>query len=127
MRPHARIAVAFGTLPLLLALCLDVGRLVLAPTREDSVNAVRIRNAMVAELGQPRQTDWPPSAIPADYNWESRPAPTFFTTIAESVVPPEARQESVLAKAVRLARHLRATSHYGEPIQANTRETYERI
>ena len=112
---------------LLAILSFDVGRLVLAPSREASIDAVRIRNAMVAELGAPAQTDWTPSAIPPDYNWENLPAPTFFTTIAEEVVPPEARQGSVLAKAVRLARHLRLTSHHGEPIQANTRETYEKI
>ena len=127
MRPRERIVVAFGTLTLLLVLCLDVGRLVLAPTREASKDAVRIRNAMVAELGEPIETDWPPSAVPANYNWEGRSAPRFFTTMVEGVVPPGARQESALETALRLARHLRSTSRYGQPIQANARETYEKI
>jgi hypothetical protein len=127
MRPFIRIAFPIVIAVLLAVLSFDVGRLVLAPTRDDSVDAVRIRNAMVAELGQPQQTDWAPSAIPANYNWESTPAPTFFTTMAGKVVPPETHQEPVLARALRLARHLRATSRHGEPIQANTRETYEKI
>lgn len=110
-----------------MALCFDLGRLVLAPTREASIDAVRIRNAMVAELGEPAETNWTPSAVPANFRWESRPAPAFFTTIVGAVLPEEARQESTLAKAVRLARHLRETAHHGAPIQASTRETYEKI
>jgi hypothetical protein len=124
---HMRTAIPIGLAVLLAILSFDVGRLVLAPTREASIDAVRIRNAMVAELGEPSQTDWSPSAVPANYNWERRAAPAFFANIAAEVVPPEVRQESALAKAVRLARHLRLTSHHGNPIQANTRETYERI
>lgn len=127
MRPYMRTAVLTICAVLLAALCLDVGRLALAPTREASIDAVRIRNAMVAELGEPGETDWPPTAIPASFRWESRPAPAFFTAIVDEVVPADVRQEPALAKAVRLARHLRATSHHGEPIQANTRETYEKI
>src|SRR5262249_30709734 len=40
---------------------------------------------------------------------------------------PRAREESALAKALRIAQHLRLTSRHGDPIQANTRETYEKI
>src|SRR5262245_676027 len=45
-------------------LVFDVGRLILATSREASIDAVRIRNAMVAELGDPSQTNWQPSAMP---------------------------------------------------------------
>lgn len=111
----------------LIVLCLDVGRLVLAPTREASIDAVRIRNAMVAELGRPAQTDWPPGSIPANFNWETSNPPEFFARIASEVAPVSIPDQSVVDKALRLARHLRETSRHGAPIQANTRETYEKI
>ncbi len=127
MKPHIWNMAATGGLIVLTILCLDVGRLVLAPTREASIDAIRIRNAMVAELGAPAQTEWTPDAIPANYNWEHRPAPDYFSAIIDKVLSPEARQGTALDQAVLLARHLRATSHHGNPIQANTRETYEKI
>jgi hypothetical protein len=127
MKPHVWTMVAAGCLIILTLLCLDVGRLVLAPTRAASIDAVRIRNAMVADLGEPSQTDWTPDTIPANYNWERRPAPDYFAAIVDKVLSHEARQGSALDQAILLARHLRATSHHGNPIQANTRETYDKI
>lgn len=127
MKPHVRTMVAAGCVVILTLLCLDVGRLVLVPTREASIDAVRIRNAMVAELGEPVQTDWTPDTIPANYKWESRPAPEYFGAIVDKVLSSEARQGTALDQAILLARHLRATSRHGNPIQANTRETYELI
>jgi hypothetical protein len=127
MIPSKQTALIAAMGILLAAFCFDVGRLVLAPTREASIDAVRIRNAMVAEVGDPGQTDWPPSAIPRNYNLEKLPAPVFFTAIVERLIPPEARAEPALAKALRIAQHLRQTSRHGDPIQANTRETYEKI
>lgn len=112
---------------MLLALGLDVGRLALAPTRDASIEAVRIRNAMVAELGSPADTEWRPDAVPPAYRWESLPAPDYFVGVVDALLPDEARQEPVLETAVRLARHLRGPSRQGPPIQANSRETYEAI
>lgn len=126
-RRRIRAAVPIVAALLLMALCVDIGRLILAPTREASIDAVRIRNALVAELGEPAETDWTPSAIPADFKWEDRPAPAFFAQIVDRILPADAGQEPALTKAVQLARHLRKTSHHGDPIQANTRETYEKI
>lgn len=127
MRPSMRTAILVAAAVLLVVLCLDIGRLVLAPTREASIDAVRIRNAMVAALGEPHDTDWPPNETPANYNSEILPAPAFFAEIADKVVPPDARQGPVLAQALRIAQHLHQTSRGGDPIQANTRETYEKI
>lgn len=108
-------------------LVFDVGRLILATSREASIDAVRIRNAMVAELGDPSQTNWQPSAAPSDFKQEILPAPPFFVAIVKGLAADQSGKESALDMAVRIARHLRATSRHGEPIQANTRETYERI
>lgn len=127
MRHFTSVLLSAALLALLIWLCLDVGRLVLAPTREASIDAVRIRNAMVAELGEPDRTQWRPEAVPPDFNWESRPPPEYFTSVATRIVPPDAAHEPVLEAAIRLARHLRETSRRGAPIQANTRETYETI
>lgn len=127
MRPYRQIAVPIVMAMLLAILGFDIGRLVLAPSRAASIDAVRIRNAMVAQLGDPAQTDWQPDAVPADYKLESLPSPPFFAAIVSQVVPSAASQESALEKAVLIARHLRASSHYGDPIQANARETYEKI
>lgn len=127
MRPFTRLAVPVLLAAALVLLCLDVGRLALAPTREASIDAVRIRNAMVAELGRPGDTAWTPETVPADFNWETRPAPPYFARIAAEIIPPEARDLPVLEKAVRIARQLRRNAHTGEPIQSDTRETYEKI
>lgn len=127
MRWLTRFAVPVVLAVLLLALSLDIGRLVLAPTRAASIDAVRIRNAMVAELGEPAETAWRPDAVPPDYRWESREAPDYFAEVVARILPPEARQEPALTTALRLARHLRETSRQGAPIQSNTRETYEKI
>ena len=123
----ARLTVVLLLLALLLVLSLDVGRLVLAPTRAASIDAIRIRNAMVAEMGNPAETDWRPDAVPRDYHWESLPPPAYFATIVERLLPAEAQPEPVLTTAVRLARHLREPGRQGPPIQANSRETYEKI
>lgn len=112
---------------LFIVLCLDIGRLALTPTREASIDAVRIRNAIVAELGQPADTDWQPDAVPPDYHWESLATPDYFTEVVRRVVPDKARTGPALTTALRLAGHLRKTSRDGQPIQANTRETYEKI
>jgi hypothetical protein len=108
-------------------LVFDVGRLLLATSREASIDAIRIRNAMVAELGDPSQTNWRPSAAPSDYKQETLPAPSFFVAIAKKLLPIQLSREPALDMAIRIARHLRATSRHGEPIQANTRQTYEKI
>ncbi|HEY9549446.1 MAG TPA: hypothetical protein VIR45_08090, partial [Kiloniellaceae bacterium] len=81
MRWLTRFAVPVVLAVLLLALSLDIGRLVLAPTRAASIDAVRIRNAMVAELGEPAETAWRPDAVPPDYRWESREAPDYFADV----------------------------------------------
>lgn len=127
MGSTSRLAIAALLAVLLVALGIDLGRLVLAPTRDASIDAVRIRNAMVAEVGTLAETQWSPSAVPANFNWETLPAPTYFAEVVQRVVPPEAREEPALQTALRLARHLRETSRHGAPIQANTRETYEKI
>src|SRR3990170_1380862 len=93
MSSIARMAVLLVLAALLLALGLDVGRLLLAPTREASIDAVRVRNAMVAQLGTPAETEWRPDAVPPAYRWESLPAPGYFADVIHSLLPGEARQE----------------------------------
>jgi hypothetical protein len=127
MRRIARIAVPIVLVVLLLVLCLDIGRLALAPTREASIDAVRIRNAMVAEMGSAAETVWSPSEVPPDFRWERQPPPDYFAMVVDRVLAGEVPRQPGLATAIRLARHLQETSRHGPPIQANTRETYEKI
>lgn len=127
MTSITRLTVLLVLAVLLLVLGWDVGRLVLAPTRADSVDAVRVRNAMVARLGSPAETEWHPDAVPPGYRWETQPAPSYFADVVGRLLPAEAQRETALATAFRLARHLRETSRQGPPIQANSRQTYEEI
>ena len=111
MRSRQRLVFSsIVVLGLLAFLSVDLGRLVLAPTREDSTDAVRIRNAMVAKLGTPDATAWTPGAVPASFNWESEPAPDYFVKVVQEVLPSEASNLLTFEKAIRLAYHLRASS-----------------
>ena len=127
MRPKFRTLVPAVLALIFVVLLFDLGRLALAPTREASIDAVRIRNAMVAELGRPAETDWTPGAVPAEFNWEQRPPSDFFAQRAAEILPAAAASEPAFQKALRLAHHLRETSRKGPPIQSNSRETYESI
>lgn len=127
MLRRPRFVLLIVVLGVLAFLSFDIGRLVLAPSRDASIAAVRIRNAMVANLGHPDQTQWSPAAIPANFNWEQQPAPDFFTKIVGDVLPSDTSDLSDFDKALLLAYHLRVTSAGEGPIQANTRETYGRI
>jgi len=122
-----RLAILSALAMLLLVLGLDIGRLVLAPTRQDSIDAVRIRNAMVARLGTPEETEWRPDEVPTSFHWENQPPPRYFAEVVTSLLPADAQQKSALSTAIGLARHLRESSRQGPPIQANSRETYEGI
>lgn len=127
MLRRLRFILLIVVLGVLAVLSFDIGRLVLAPSRDASIAAVRIRNAMVSSLGHPDQTQWSPAAIPANFKWEQQPAPDFFTQIVGDVLPSNTSDLSDFDKALLLAYHLRVTSAGEGPIQANTRETYERI
>ena len=127
MPSFSRLLVPIVLVLLLALLAVDLGRLVLAPTREASVDAIRIRNAMVAEMGSAEQTRWQPGGVPEDFRWESMAAPGYFTEVVQRVLPAEASQEPAFQSALRIARHLRENARHGAPIQSNTRETYEKI
>ena len=111
----------------LVVVSLHIGRLVLAPSRDASIDAVRVRNSLVVELGVPGDEIWNPSAVPEDFNWEPLAAPDRFVTIASKVLGEAAAEATDFEKAQILARHIRANARGGGPIQANAWETYQRL
>ena len=111
----------------LLAIALHLGRLVLAPTREASIDAVRVRNSLVAELGTPADVAWSPSAVPETYNWEQAAPPEPFAEVVATVLGDAPSKLSDFEAALRLARHIRANHRPGRPIQANSWQTYLKL
>lgn len=122
-----RIALLAALTVVVLAVALHLGRLVLAPTRAASIDAVEVRNSLVVELGTPEETGWSPDAVPEAFNWESRPAPERFVAVAEGVLREAPAAATDFDKARLLARHIGANAREGRPIQANAWETYQKL
>ena len=127
MRPRQLIVFTIVLAGLLGLLLLDIGRLVLAPSLQASIDAVRVRNALVSELGTAEQTDWTPSAVPANFTWEREEPSQFIAEIVGEILPPGTEGLSALDKADRIAHHISANASVGAPIQSGIRETYEKI
>ena len=122
-----RIVLFVITVTVVLAITLHLGRLVLALDRNASIDAVRVRNSMVAELGQPIDVDWSPNAVPEEFHWEQRPAPTRFVDVVKEVLRDAPADMTDFETALRLARHLKASAREGQPIQANAWLTYQKL
>lgn len=120
------VLLALFAVPFLLV-TLHLGRMVLAPSRDASIDAVRVRNALVIELGLPSETNWPPSAVPSAFNWESRIAPEPFVEVVESVLRDSPDGITDFEKALLLSRHVRLNAREGRPIQANAWLTYQKL
>jgi len=122
-----RIVLFIISVTLVLAITLNLGRLVLALDRNASIDAVRVRNSMVTELGQPIDVDWSPNAAPEEFHWEQRPAPTRFVDVVKEVLRDAPADMTDFETALRLARHLKANAREGQPIQASAWLTYQKI
>jgi hypothetical protein len=122
-----RIVLFVVTVTFVLGIALHFGRLVLALDRDASIDAVRVRNSMVVELGEPGDVAWSPNVIPEEFNWEERPAPIDFVDVVKDVLRDAPADMTDFETALRLARHLRANAREGQPIQDNAWLTYERI
>ena len=110
-----------------LLVTLHLGRMVLAPSRDASIDAVQVRNSLVVDLGLPDETNWPPKAVPTDFNWERRTAPQRFVEVAEAVLRDSPDDITDFDKALLLSRHVRANAREGRPIQANAWLTYQKL
>jgi len=91
--------------------------------------AVKIRNGLVADIGDPADFRWVPGSAPASYKVNQAEPSASFRAIAEqiAVVGPGQRLQG-LDLALALSKHLMGDSkRAGGPIQAGLDETYRRI
>ncbi len=109
------------------AVSLHMGRMVLAPTRDASIDAVRVRNALVVDLGSAADVNWAPEAPPQDFNWERLAPPQRFVEVTEGVLQAAPADAGDFDKALLLARHIRENARGSGAIQANAWETYQRL
>jgi hypothetical protein len=95
--------------------------------REASIEAVILRNSLLAAVGDPRDFAWTPKAIPSSYLQESRQAPELFAHAIEGLFPAAEGQATVLERALTIARHLGSGPDRGDAIMSNTEHTYKTI
>lgn len=127
VKARSRVVLITLVSVLLIAGAFDFGRLALAPTRQASIDAVQVRNSLVSDLGSARDAAWSPRTIPSDYKLEAAPAPAVFQEIVAGLLAQAPEGLTAVETAIRLARHLRVNARDGDPIQANTYETYRRL
>jgi hypothetical protein len=92
--------------------------------------AVKVRNALVAEMGQPQDFDWTPARPASSFRWNHAEPTRRYRDAARSLVsrngtPPRRGLELGIA----IARHLVGdpSRRQGGPIQSGLDETYDAI
>ena len=91
--------------------------------------AVKVRNGLVAQIGEPADFDWLPNETPATFLLDRGPVPVEFARIAahlsESAEPGHA---GGLDLALVISRHLMSAPHHvGGPVQASAAVAYKGI
>lgn len=87
----------------------------------------RVRNALIAEVGDPADFNWKPQAPPADYTVERHTTPPEFVQALQGLqlFEPDMSEAS---RALAIARHLTSGDKTtGKPIQSNTLAAYHSI
>jgi transglutaminase-like putative cysteine protease len=91
----------------------------------DPMEAGRLRNALIAEVGQPADFAWSPQDTPLDFKLENGiPSPKAREALREAQVMPE---QSGFEKALALARHLLQKKSDGEEIKSDFDTALSRI
>lgn len=97
------------------------------PANSDaSKESVRLRNSLIAEVGERGDFVWAPDAAPVDFVRETAPAPADIAAISQSVLA-EVTTASAFEKGVAIARGLKAADGPRTPILSDTRTTYRLI
>lgn len=92
-----------------------------------STEAVRLRNALLFQIGSDTAFDWTPQNVPATFLLEQLPMPAAIESAAKSVVSADARSDD-LARARLLAAHLNLHAVKGGGIQSlDVAEIYREI
>jgi hypothetical protein len=92
--------------------------------------AVKVRNALVVEMGRVRDFTWSPTKMPRDFRVNRAAPSTAYTRTADALVhPPGAPSRQGLELGLAIARHLRGhpEANFGSPIQSGLDETYKAI
>ena len=90
-----------------------------------STEAVRLRNALILEVGTESDFEWTPKQVPAGFLWERREPLPQFAIDAKRVTG--ASDEGDWAKALSLAAMLVRNARRSEPVQADLSATYRAI
>lgn len=89
-----------------------------------ATEAVRLRNALLMEVGRPSDFDWTPDSAPRDFRVLERDPYPEFKDAAEAITSPHAGDwQRALALAARLTQNAKDTG----PIQADLLTTYRSI
>jgi hypothetical protein len=88
--------------------------------------AVKLRDAFIAEVGQPGDFTWTPHERPESFRHEGGPIPSMFSEIAAGLSV-QGAQPSEFPRALAIARHLLAKPHEGRPIKADNATAYRQI
>lgn len=95
-----------------------------------SHEAVKIRNAWLADMGSPADFDWVPGNEPATYLAQrGPPADSFVAAVKQAVNPADgsAVAASEFERALAISRHLFSGAFRGGPIMADTAIAYREI
>ena len=94
-----------------------------------SEEAVKVRNALVMQVGTPADFDWTPDEIPATFLVNRKGVPAEFLQVARRFGPPLAPGgEGALDRALVVSRELMSASHrVGGPIQSDNLNAYHGI
>jgi hypothetical protein len=90
-----------------------------------SSEAVRIRNAFLAELGAPSDFEWRPGGEPDSYRAPTGPATSPFDALGERFSRDGDMGE--FERSLEIARHLMSGKHRGGPIMSSNAEAYRAI
>jgi len=92
----------------------------------DPAGLVVVRNALLAQPADRAAFEWTPESLPADFKQARGPMPASLAPIAAQVIGGRGA-DSLFAKALAIAAHLREFSGDGEGIHSDTEDAYWKI
>lgn len=99
----------------------------LTPLLNSTAEQMRLRNSLIAEVGDHSAFDWTPGNSPPAFHMESEAAPDMFIEAAENLTSLQSGTHRLWRAALELSDHLAEGPGIGGRIQSNTAETYKMI
>ena len=123
--PRTRSLITASMIITLLLIIMTAASIIkLVPNSEE---AVKIRNSLIANVGQETDFTWTPDKVPKNFRLETSGVPDEFERIAEKIITPDLAGKSNFEKTLLIARHLSQLPARGGAIMSTTRYTYEQI